>query len=228
MTSAGTAFAAAVPRARPASPSSISTKTSSIPAARLATASPAAPTPAPKSTTRSPERAGVAAANSTASWPARRPDFGCRRRNRPPRNASSVNSRGSVIGPQFVGQAGVAEKLARFAVIVVMDQNPARQHPERAFDNAHVLIQHQMMNIGAIEQRADRRNQHHIVGPNQFPQLLFSFVDPTRRPRDVSAHRALAALTVAFYCYSVRIVRIGQMWRPAWRLFYPSMHTPHV
>jgi hypothetical protein len=29
-----------------------------------------------------------------------------------------------------------------------------------------------MMDIGAIEQCADRRNQHNIVGPNQFPQLF--------------------------------------------------------
>jgi hypothetical protein len=35
-----------------------------------------------------------------------------------------------------------------------------------------------MVNIGAVEQRADRRNQHHIVGPNQFPQLRLSFVAP--------------------------------------------------
>ena len=43
--------------------------------------------------------------------------------------------------------------------------------PERAFDDAHVLVQHQMMDIGAVEQRADGGNQHDIVGPNQFPQL---------------------------------------------------------
>ncbi len=38
---------------------------------RLASASPAAPTPAPNSTTRSPRRAAAAAASSMASWPAR-------------------------------------------------------------------------------------------------------------------------------------------------------------
>jgi hypothetical protein len=32
-----------------------------------------------------------------------------------------------------------------------------------------------MMDIGAIEQRTDRRNQHHIVGANQFAQVLFSW-----------------------------------------------------
>jgi hypothetical protein len=32
------------------------------------------------------------------------------------------------------------------------------------------------MNIGAVEQRSDRGNQHDIVGPNQFPQLRFSLM----------------------------------------------------
>ncbi len=77
-----------------------------------------------------------------------------------------------------MAEARIGKKLARLAVIVVMDQNPARQDSEGAFDDAHVLVQHQMVNIGAVEQRADRRNQHHIVGPNQFPQLRLSFVAP--------------------------------------------------
>src|SRR6516225_6097595 len=55
-----------------------------------------------------------------------------------------------------------------------MDEDPPRQDAERAFDDAHVLVQHQMMDIGGIKQRADCRNQHHVVGPNQFPQLPLS------------------------------------------------------
>src|SRR3979411_2544102 len=70
-----------------------------------------------------------------------------------------------------MGEPGVGEKLARRAVILVMDQNPARQHAERALDDAHVLVQHQMMDVGAIEPGADSRQQHNIVGPHQFPQL---------------------------------------------------------
>jgi hypothetical protein len=31
------------------------------------------------------------------------------------------------------------------------------------------------MDIGAVEQRAYSGNQHDIVGPDQFPQLRFSF-----------------------------------------------------
>jgi hypothetical protein len=35
-----------------------------------------------------------------------------------------------------------------------------------------------MMDMGAVEQRSDRRNQHDIVGPNQFSQFCRSYVDP--------------------------------------------------
>jgi hypothetical protein len=86
---------------------------------------------------------------------------------------------GSVIGPQFVGKAGIAENLACLAIIVVMDQNAARQDAQRTFDDAHVLIQHEMVDIRAVKQRANSRNQHNIVGPNQFPHRKLSFVDPT-------------------------------------------------
>jgi len=81
-----------------------------------------------------------------------------------------------------VGQTGIGKQLARLPVIVVMDQDPARQHAERAFDDAHILIQHQVMDIGAIEQRPDSGNQHDIVGSDQFPQLWLSFVDPASPP----------------------------------------------
>ena len=79
---------------------------------------------------------------------------------------------------------GIGQKLARLAVVVLMDQDAARQHAERSLDDAHVLVQHQMMDIGAVEQRADRGNQHDIVGPNQFPQFVtLSFARPGVRRR---------------------------------------------
>jgi hypothetical protein len=61
-----------------------------------------------------------------------------------------------------------------------VDQNPARQNPQRTFDNAHVLIEHQMMDIRTIEQRADSRNQYDIVGANQFPQFSALLCRPRR------------------------------------------------
>jgi hypothetical protein len=71
-------------------------------------------------------------------------------------------------------QPGIREDLPGRPHVVVMDQDPPRQDAERAFDDAHVLVQHQMMDIGGIKQRADCRNQYHVVGPNQFPQLPLS------------------------------------------------------
>jgi hypothetical protein len=56
-----------------------------------------------------------------------------------------------------------------------MNQDTARQDAERSLDDAHVLVQHQMMDIGTVEQRADGGNQHDIVGPDQFPHVTLSF-----------------------------------------------------
>jgi octaprenyl-diphosphate synthase len=71
-----------------------------------------------------------------------------------------------------MGEARIGQNPARLAVIILVDQDAARQDPQRPFDDAHILVQHQMMDIGAVEQRADGGNQHDIVGPNQFPQLI--------------------------------------------------------
>src|SRR5215470_4244738 len=172
ITSAAIAFAAALLRERPASTSSISTSARPMPSTRRASANPAAPTPAPRSTTRQPARADVAAASSMASWPARWPVFNCRKRNRPPRKASSVHSRRrSVIGPQFMGKPGVGQQSTRRAIVLVIDQDAPLQEAERALDNAHVLVQHHMMDVGAVKQRSDSRNQNEIVGSYQFPQM---------------------------------------------------------
>ena len=131
---------------------------------------------------------------------------GCRNRSRPPRNASSVtSSRRSVIGPQFMGQPGIGEKLPRLAVIVLMDQNPPRQNAERALDHAHVLIQHQMMDVGAIEQRADRRHQHHIVGSHQFPQREVLLRRPRLTPEACGACQPLPALAASIRHFSIVI-----------------------
>ena len=110
-----------------------------------------------------------------------------------------------LIGPQFVGEAGVGQELARLAIVVLMDQDAAGQHAERALDDAHVLVQHQMMDVGAVEQRADRGNQHHIVGPNQFPQrdvLLCRLDAPGARQlrRIVNRFVPLPLQPRTFYC----------------------------
>src|SRR5579863_9555258 len=86
--------------------------------------------------------------------------------------ASSVRSpESSLIGPQLVGEASIAEKLAGLVIVILVDENPARQNAKRPLDDAHILVEHQMMDIGAVEQCANRRNQHDVVGSNQFPHL---------------------------------------------------------
>jgi len=67
-------------------------------------------------------------------------------------------------------KAGVAKKLARLSVIILMDQDPPRQDTKRSLDHTHILIKHQMVDIRAVKQGAYRRNEHDIVGSNQFPQ----------------------------------------------------------
>src|SRR5947209_19094334 len=103
-----------------------------------------------------------------------------------------------------------------------MDQDPARKHAERTFDDAHVLIEHQMMDMGAVEQCADRRNQHYIVSSNQFTQVRFSFAGHGGALLPLSTPSCPCRDDRRFLWLYPRIRRIGQKWRPAWRLLYPS------
>jgi octaprenyl-diphosphate synthase len=109
-----------------------------------------------------------------------------------------------------VGKAGVAENLPRLADIVVMDQDTARQNTKRTFDDAHILVQHQMMDIGAIQERADSRNQHDIVGPNQFPQFWRSFCRSRRESGTARVNRFVPLPLQA--ALSMVISEVGTNW----------------
>jgi len=54
-----------------------------------------------------------------------------------------------------MGKARVAQELPRLAIVVLGDQDPARQYAERAFDDAHVLIEYEMVDIRTVKQRTD-------------------------------------------------------------------------
>src|SRR5215471_7179218 len=109
----------------------------------------------------------------------------------------------SIIRPQFVRESRIGQNPTGRAIILLMDEDPPRQDAERAFDDAHVLVQHQMMDIGGIKQRADCRNQHHVVGPNQFPQLplssanrkMMSAMQPC--PCRITSHFLLSGVRIA-------------------------------
>ena len=159
-----------LPRAMPESSGSISTSVTSTSGQRTASARPAAPTPAPNSTTRSPGRAAVAAASRMASWPTRWPRFfwsaAAGRRARRRRCVSGF-------GPPIRGRSSCASPASSSSCratrqCLLIDHDAARQHAERAFQHAHVLVQHHVRNVGALEQRLDRGDQHRVVGPDQL------------------------------------------------------------
>src|SRR5664279_4284893 len=160
---------------------SISTSVTLRPATRAASARPAAPTPAPRSTACSLARPPVAAASKIASWPTRWPRSGWRKRSLPPSTASSLVSRTSVrIGTQLLAEPGVLQDLPRRTLVPFGYQNPPRQYAERAFQHAHVLVEHHGTNAGALEQGHHCRDQNHVIGANEFAQFAL-FLLPRRQ-----------------------------------------------
>ena len=67
-----------------------------------------------------------------------------------------------------MGKAGIGQQPARGNQIVLGHQHAARQNSDGAFQHAHILIEHQMLDVRAIEQCADGRHQNDIVGADQF------------------------------------------------------------
>ena len=127
--------------------------------------------------------------------------------NRPPRNASSVTAPRQSSARNSWARPASAEKLARLPIVVLMDQDPARQDAKRALDNAHILVQHQMMDMGAIEQCAHRRNQNDILVRTNSRTCRLSFVNRLCQAAAASrdgrlASGALAAFPRTFYCYN--------------------------
>src|SRR6187431_2006695 len=131
---------------------SISIRVTSVPATRESRARLAAPTPAPSSSRRSPACAGTAAASRIASCPKRWPRLGCSRRSRPFRIASSVISGAlAPIGAQLVAETGIGKQFARLGLLIVGDEDAPRQHPDRAFQHAHILVEYQVCDMGAVK-----------------------------------------------------------------------------
>src|SRR5262245_16118871 len=154
---------------------SISTRATARPGTRAASARPAAPTPLPSSTARSPGSAAVAAASRMASCPIRCPRLGCLSRNLPPSTASSVTSAG--IGTKLVPEPGLPQQSAGVIDAAFVDHYPARQDADGAFEHAHVLVEQEMGNVGGIEQSLHGRHQHGIVGTHEFAPIVF-FLGP--------------------------------------------------
>ena len=81
-----------------------------------------------------------------------------------------------------MAEAGVLEQSARRRKILFLDQHAARQDAERAFEHAHILIEHEMRNGGTFEQRLldfyphQSPNRPGYVMPNVKAELIDSGV----------------------------------------------------
>src|SRR5262249_34968166 len=113
--------------------------------------------------------AGTAACNQIASLPALCPDFGCSTAIRPPRKSSSVVPCGS-LAPSVLAffdddmaDPSVGEDVAGLREIIAVDEHPARQSPDRAFEHAHIRIGDHEGDAVLIKQRADEGDQHRVV-----------------------------------------------------------------
>jgi hypothetical protein len=71
-----------------------------------------------------------------------------------------------------VAKARVLKELAGFGEMLLVDQDPARQDADRSFQHAHIAVEHDVRNLGALEQRLDGVDQDRIVCAHQFPQRV--------------------------------------------------------
>src|SRR5256885_12041947 len=85
----------------------------------------------------------------------------------------------SRIGPQLVLETGILEQPAGGSDMIFRNQQPPRQDTERSLQHAHVLIEHDVGNSSSIKQRFDGRDQHSIIGPNEFAHTCPSMLPPT-------------------------------------------------
>jgi hypothetical protein len=65
-------------------------------------------------------------------------------------------------------EASVLQKTPGAQFMVLGNQHAARQDAERAFQDAHILVEHQRLYSVAFEQSYDGRNQDCVVCTNKF------------------------------------------------------------
>lgn len=64
----------------------------------------------------------------------------------------------------------IGEQLARRQIVVVVNQYAARKYAQRSVHDAHVAVEHEVMDVGTVQQRTHRRHQDRIIGPHKFTQ----------------------------------------------------------
>ena len=87
------------------------------------------------------------------------------------------------VGTQFAAEPGISEQTSRRRQFVLTDQNSPWEDADGALQHAHILVDHQVRDAGAIKERLDRRNHDSIVGPYQFAQGFRSAANSHRSQR---------------------------------------------
>src|SRR3954453_2658433 len=146
---------------------SISTAVTLRSGARASRHKPAAPTPAPASSTRLPPRAGTAAARNTASLPALWPPRGWVMEMRPPRKASALVAPRPSLVLLFVGDdmadTGLGENTARPRNSHALHQDAPGKSADRALEHAHIGVGDNEADVSLLEEGADIGQKHRVV-----------------------------------------------------------------
>jgi hypothetical protein len=70
--------------------------------------------------------------------------------------------------PEFLAETGGNDRPPRTRKIGFADQHPPRQKTNRTFKRAHMLVGDEDLDAVFREKGPDRRDQHEIVGPQEF------------------------------------------------------------
>src|SRR6476620_5429790 len=81
---------------------------------------------------------------------------------------SSVVLPSASIWTKLMTEPGVFQKTPGLQFMILRNQHAAWQDTERTFQDAHILVEHQRSNSGAVQQRHHRRNQDCIVCTDKF------------------------------------------------------------
>ena len=74
------------------------------------------------------------------------------------------------VGTQLVAEAGLLEQPARGTRMLLADEQAPRQNSDRAFQHAHILVEHEVRDVGRIQQRLNGGNEHSIIGAYELAQ----------------------------------------------------------
>jgi hypothetical protein len=65
-------------------------------------------------------------------------------------------------------EASIFQKTPGTQFMIIRNQHAARQDAERAFEDTHILIEHQRLYSGAFKQSHDGRDQNCVVCTDKF------------------------------------------------------------